>query len=119
MSQDKKEEENGIKKEDEKPDVTDEAFYSDSFSVLFNPNVFFLDLKQQTPRVVQDDDDHKQKIKVHHRPVMMNPLLAKKLSHVLNQNIKKYEEKFGEIKPFKEKDEDEEVEEKEDLTYIG
>ncbi|MFP4045556.1 MAG: DUF3467 domain-containing protein [Candidatus Aenigmatarchaeota archaeon] len=123
--QEKEETEEGEKQEtigkiEKRGDVTKEAFYTDSFSVLFNPNTFFLDLKQQTPRVVQDADDHKQKIKVHHKPVMMNPLLAKKLSHVLNQNLKKYEEKFGEIKPIgKDEKKDEESDEKKDLTYIG
>lgn len=101
------------KNEDEKEE---EAFFSDSISVLFNPEQFVIDFKQSIPQVSPSKDEPKQKTVTWHKPVMVNPLLAKKLSEILKKNVEKFEEKFGEIKVRSEEDTGSDLEEP---SYIG
>lgn len=96
-----------------------EAFFSDSFSVLFNPGKFLLDIKQKVPFVEHEEGGHRQKNKVHHNTVIMDPLLAKKLSKALDKNIENYEERFGSIEAEGKEESSEEEEEKEKVSYIG
>lgn len=95
-----------------------EAFYSDSFSTFFKPKQFVIDFKQSLPRIEKSDEKREQKTVVSHRPVLMNPTLAKKLSKVLQKNIEKYEEKFSEIE-IGEIEEGSQDKSKEELSYIG
>lgn len=74
----------------------DKAFFTDSFSVLFKPEQFVLDFKQSVPKI-SASREHEHENVVWHKPVMMNPGLAKRLSQLLQKNLEKYEEKFGEI----------------------
>lgn len=127
------EEDNSDEKEDNKEQKknkksiksrTREAFLADAFSILFNRNHMMLDLKQNVPSVSVDGGKHKKKTVTFHRPIVMNPVLAKKFNHILSKNIKKYEEKYGEIKVKDGSDDDTEddednQDEKPDLNYIG
>lgn len=98
----------------------EEAFFSDSFSVLFNPHQFVLDFKQSVPQVEASGEKSEQKTVTWHRPIMVNPILAKKLSKVLGKNVEKFEEKFGEIKIGKEEEEEKERKgDSKEPSYIG
>jgi len=108
----------------------DEGFFSDSFSVLFNPHKFVFDFKQSTPRVRGSGENKSAESVVWHKPIVMDPVLAKKMVAVLEKNLEKYEDKFGEIEFKKQGDEEdldaEEVEasdaeeaETEEPSYIG
>lgn len=97
-------------------DKEEEAFFADSFSVLFNPKQFVFDFKQKIPRVKDTKDGHEQEVVASHDSVVMNPELAKRISKILEKNIEKYEEKFGEIDLGE--DTSEETSDKEP-SYIG
>ncbi|MFP4115772.1 MAG: DUF3467 domain-containing protein [Candidatus Aenigmatarchaeota archaeon] len=104
-----------------KKEKEDKGFFSDSFSILFNPHKFVFDFKQSTPKVVKSGNDKGTESVIWHKPVLMDPVLAKKLVHVLEKNVEKYEDKYGEIE-IKEKSEEEvEAEEPdtEEPSYIG
>ncbi len=106
--------------EKKKKEKEDEAFFSDSFSVLFNPHKFVFDFKQSTPKVGTSKEGRKVESVVWHRPVVVDPILAKKMLTVLEKNVEKYENKFGEIEIEKMKKEEEvEAEDAEEPTYIG
>lgn len=117
--------EEDVKKEKKKiksfKSSTREAFFADAFSVLFNRGHFMLDMKQNVPNISVKGGKHRKKTVTFHRPVVIDPVLAKKLQHILSKNIKKYEDKYGEIKlkEREKKDNKEEEKEKPDLNYIG
>lgn len=96
-------------------DKDKEAFFADSFSILFNPSKFAFDFKQNVPKIEPSKDDRKHKNVVWHQPILLDPVLAKKLSKVLSENVRKFEEKFGEIKLGGKG----EKEEREEPSYIG
>lgn len=95
----------------------EEAFFADSFSVLFNPKQFVFDFKQKVPRVENSDEGHEQRTMTSHTPVLMTPELAKRISKILEKNVEKYEKKFGEIE-LGEKDSGTSPDE-EEPSYIG
>ncbi len=100
----------------------DEAFFSDSFSVLFNPHKFVFDFKQSTPKVSKTKQGRNVESVVWHKPIVMDPVLAKKILKVLQKNVEKYEDKFGEIevKEREKKDKEEiEADDADEPTYIG
>lgn len=102
-----------------KEDKDEEAFYSDSFSTFFNPGQFVIDFKQSIPKIEESDEKQEQKTVVSHRPILMNPALAKKLYKILEKNIEKYEEKFSEIEIGKNRDAETQEESGEEVSYIG
>jgi len=106
---------------EKKKEKESEGFFSDSFSVLFNPHKFVFDFKQSTPKVSTSQDGRKVESVVWHRPIVMDPVLAKKILRILEKNVEKYEDKFGEIEIIeKEKNEKEvEADDAEEPTYIG
>jgi len=109
-------------KEKKGKEKEDEAFFSDSFSVLFNPHKFVFDFKQSTPKVKSTEEGREVESVVWHKPVVMDPVLAKKILTVLKKNLEKYEEKFGEIEIGERKkgsEQDVEAEDAEEPTYIG
>ncbi len=70
-------------------DNAKEGVYANLAMLLFSPNEFILDFARMMPAM--------QKAKVLSR-VIMAPMNAKALLKALTENIKKYEDKFGEIK---------------------
>lgn len=96
-----------------------EAFFADSFSILFSGGKFLLDFKHTVPIVEHEDGEHKQRDMTNHNPVVMGPVLAKKLFQFLGKNIDKYESKFEEITVDETEEEIEEPEEKEHVSYIS
>jgi hypothetical protein len=66
-----------------------EGVYSNLAMILFSPNEFILDFARMMPAM--------QKAKVLSR-VIMAPMNVKALHKALSENIKRFEEKFGEIK---------------------
>lgn len=97
----------------------EEAFFSDSFSLFFNPRQFVLDFKQSVPKIEDSEEEHEHKTVQWHKPVLLNPVLAKKLLKVLEKNIKKYEEKFEEIEIREMETEPKETSDEEEPSYIG
>ncbi len=103
-----------------KKENDEEGFFSDSFSVLFNPHKFVFDFKQSTPKVSTKKDGRKVESVVWHRPIIVDPILAKKMLTVLQKNVEKYEDRFGEIEiNGKEQKDDVEADEADEPTYIG
>lgn len=83
-----------------------EAFYTDSLTIMHGQSKFVIDFKQVTPRLDQIGNDEQQTLKVVHNPILMEPQAAKVLLKVLEENIEKYEEEFGEIEvPERKQDE--------------
>jgi len=106
---------------DTKEEKDNEAFLVNSFSILFGSHQFAFDFKQRTPKVEDfEGGGHQKKMVVWHKPIIMNPALAKKLVEILGKNIKEYEKKFGEIE-IKENDDkkNKDKKEKEEISYIG
>jgi len=66
-----------------------EGVYSNLAMIMFSPNEFIIDFARMMPAM--------QKAKVLSR-VIMAPMNAKALHKALTENIKKFEDKFGEIK---------------------
>ena len=66
-----------------------EGIYSNFVLISHSPAEFVLDFTRMLPGVP--------KARVFAR-IIMTPQHAKSLSHALNENIKKYEEQFGDIK---------------------
>jgi hypothetical protein len=69
-------------------DRTAEGTYSNIASIMFNQSEFFLDFGRMVPG--------KQEVTVHSR-IITSPAHAKELARVLQQNIEKYEDRFGAI----------------------
>ncbi len=70
-------------------------FFADEASVIHNPVKMVLDFKSVTPRI--DISSQGMRVVMVHNTVAMEPYLAKDLAKVLNENIKTYEKKFGQI----------------------
>ncbi|MBI2148826.1 DUF3467 domain-containing protein [Candidatus Woesearchaeota archaeon] len=73
----------------------EDQFYSNEISINFNPNEIILDFKCITH--IHDVGEHRS-IFLRHKPIILNPFHAKSFLSMLNQAIKDYEVKFGEIK---------------------
>lgn len=71
------------------------GIYANIFNVIFSPAEFIIDFGRIVPG--------KQDFDILSR-VIMAPMNAKKMFKVLEENIKKYEEQFGEIKVDKDDD---------------
>lgn len=70
-------------------------FSADSIIVVHKPSKLFLDFSSTTPRIEKGGI---LRLIVKHNVAIVDPYLAKEFSNALQENIKKYEEKFGEIK---------------------
>lgn len=66
-----------------------EGIYANMVNIIFNPSEFILDFVRIMPL--------SQKGRVHSR-IVMTPQNLKALSQALQDNVKKYENQFGEIK---------------------
>ncbi len=69
-------------------DRTAEGTYSNIASIMFNQSEFFVDFGRMVPG--------KQEVTVHSR-IITSPAHAKDLARALQQNIEKYEARFGMI----------------------
>ena len=78
----------------ELPEAIAEGIYSNLVIIAHSPSEFVLDFVRAVPGA--------QKSKVQSR-IIMTPLNAKNLARALEENIKKFEEKFGEINSGMEK----------------
>ncbi len=99
-----------------------EAFYSDAVTIVFGKGRFVMDFKKTAPRIDRIGGDQRQSLMTEHNPVILQPQAAKMMMKILENNIEKYEEKFGEIKlPKRKKKEDIETSEAntESHNYIG
>jgi len=72
-----------------------EGIYSNFVFIAHSPSEFILDFARMVPGV--------QKTKIYAR-VIMNPQNALLLKNALDENLKKYEERFGKIKIFGKED---------------
>lgn len=76
---------------------TGESFSSDGFAVIFREGQLVIDFKNTAPRLDDIGGDKRQTIVSEHQPVILDPQRAKALKQVLEQNISRYEDKYGEI----------------------
>lgn len=76
----------------------DIVFYTDSITVFHNNSKFVFDFKQTTPRIDQINNRTQETVVISHNVVMMDPIVAKLFLKLLEENIRNFEEKFGEIK---------------------
>jgi len=86
---------------------TGSSFSADGFAVVFRKDKMVLDFKNTVPRLDQVGENKKRTMVSEHQPILLTPERAKALKKLLEGNIKKYEEKHGEIpEPGTEKSED-------------
>lgn len=97
---------------------TGESFKPDSLGVIFREGQLVMDFRKTSPRLDQSGTDNIQTIVSEHQPVVMNPERAKAFSKMLEENIQKYEEKYGEIE-LPENEDESETTEPEDQDYIA
>ncbi len=74
------------------------SFFAHEFSVEINPTQATLDFKNVSSRIDPRATSGKKYFKMVHNIISIEPILLKEMSRVLNEIIKKYEEKLGEIK---------------------
>ena len=79
-------------------DHREEAFYSDSISIIHNPSKFILDFKQNTPRIDQIQGKTQETIAVKHKVIILDPRFVKIFLGTLKKAIDGYEKKHGKIK---------------------
>ncbi len=92
------------------------SFFSDTVTVSHNPKKFVIDFQQSTPRFSKVGNELNHQMFISHRTIIIDPEIAKDFARILSENIKRYEEKFGEINLSKKKPSGE----KESYTsYIG
>jgi len=101
-------------------DHSDEGFYTDSISVVYNPNKFILDFKQTVPKIDQiQGGKNQQTLVVKHKTMLLDVKFAKIFLKTLQHAMEGYEKKHGKIElPKKQKRKEESVVVKEE-SYIG
>ena len=70
-------------------------FLAEQISVSHSPIRFVIDFMKSTPRI--EPNTSTTRIVASHSVVMLDPYLAKEFMSVLQDNIQKYENKFGRI----------------------
>ena len=70
-------------------------FFAEQVSVSHSPIRIIIDFVRNTPRI--DPAAQSTKLFTSHSVIMLDPFLAKEFLSVLNDNIGKYEKKFGTI----------------------
>ena len=101
-------------------DHSDEGFYSDSISVVYNPNKFILDFKQTVPKIDQIEGKSQQTLVVKHKTMLLDVKFAKIFLKTLQHAMEGYEKKYGNIElPKKQKNKEESVVVSKDESYIG
>lgn len=104
-----------------KVDHGEHAFFSDNVTISHNPNKFIIDFSQTIPSFDNLGGNMQQSFIIKHKAVMLDPQFAKIFLDLLQQNIKKYEKKFGKITvPKQKRTKKKEIVEPERATrYIG
>ena len=96
------------------------GFFTDSITISHNPSKFVFDFVQITPRFDRIGSEMQQTLAVKHNTIIMDPIMAKNILGILEENIKKYEKNFGEIKIRKRKTKNDQRRYIEQATrYIG
>lgn len=96
---------------------TGTSFKPDSYTVIFREGQMVLDFRKTAPRIDKTGENRIQTVVSEHNPVVMRPEQAKYFKNLLEKNIKKYEEKHGEIEL--EALEEESSEEEQEQDYIA
>ncbi len=91
-----------------------ESFFSDTVTVSHNPKKFVIDFQQSTPRFTKVGSELDQKMVIFHKTIILDPEVAKDFSRILAENVRSYEERFGDIKTAKQKNKKEK-----DLSYAS
>lgn len=100
-------------------DHTEPAFFTDNVTVSHSLSKFVIDFSQTVPRFDNFDNKQQQTFVVKHKTMILDPQFAKVLLSVLQQNLKRYEKNFGEIKLPKLQQQAQEIEHVESTRYIG
>ena len=101
-------------------DHSKEAFFVDGITITYGSNKFVFDFKQTTPRVDFVHGENQRTMVTKHDTVLMDVKFAKMLKEMLEDSIKNYEKKYGEIKLDKKPQQKEETTvTTEDTGYIG
>ena len=74
------------------------SFFAHEFSVEINPTQATLDFKNISSRTDLRSVAGKKHFKMVHNVISVEPLLLKEIGRMVNELVKKYEEKLGEIK---------------------
>jgi len=98
---------------------TGTSFSADAFAVVFRGDQMVLDFKNTVPRLDNVRDEKQRTMVSEHQPILLTPKRAKALKNLLEGNIKKYEEKYGEISTQTKSNESENVEVDESHDYIA
>ena len=86
------------------------GFFSDGMSVFSRSDKFYIDFRQNTPRIDVIADKQQQTNAVKHDTIILDPIMAKALMSLLQESLKNYEKQFGKIKlPKVKKDKEEKV----------
>ena len=78
-------------------DHSEDAFYSDGLTVSHMPGKFIFDFVQSVPRFDNLPDGRRHTVVAKHRTILMEPVMARKIVEILQENIKKYEKTVGKI----------------------
>ena len=79
-------------------DHSNPGFFSDGMSLLNRQDKFFVDFRQNTPRVDSFQDKQQQTNVVKHNTIILDPMMAKALMNLLQESLKNYEKQYGKIK---------------------
>ncbi len=72
------------------------TFFSDEISITSNPQRFFLDFKNTSPRVDVRSNEFLP-IAIKHSVIMLDPGLAKVFAKLLSEHVERYERDHGKI----------------------
>jgi|SRR3989338_4118816 len=79
-------------------DHSNHGFFSDGMSIFSRIDKFFIDFRQNTPRIDVLGDKQQQINALKHNTVILDPLMAKALLNLLQESLNQYEKQFGKIK---------------------
>ena len=74
------------------------GWFSDGMSLFNRQDKFFIDFRQNTPRIDVLGDKQQQINALKHNTVILDPLMAKALLNLLQESLNQYEKQFGKIK---------------------
>jgi len=74
------------------------GWFSDGMSLFNRQDKFFIDFRQNTPRIDVLGDKQQQTHAVKHNTVILDPVMAKALSGLLQDSLKNYEKQYGKVK---------------------
>lgn len=98
---------------------TGESFQPDQFPIIFREGQIVFDFKKSSPRLDKIGDTKTQTVVSEHNAITMTPEKAKSFKKLLEKNIEKYEEKYGEIEIEQKEQETEDQQVEESQDYIA